>query len=61
MATVNLAYVVAAVEFVVAEIVELHRRDELEPLPEAERTVLGIRTHSLDPLKAHAQSHVSKN
>jgi hypothetical protein len=68
MATVNLAHVVAAVEFVVAEIVEppnervLHRRDELvEPLPEAERTASGIRTLSLDPLKPHAQSHVSKN
>jgi hypothetical protein len=61
MATVNLAYVVAAVEFVVAEIVELHRRDELEPLTEAERTALGIRTLSLDPLKPHAQGHVGKN
>jgi hypothetical protein len=61
MATVNLAYVVAAVEFVVAEIVELHRRDELELLTEAERIALGIRTPSLDPLKPHAQSHVGKN
>ncbi len=46
MATVNLAHVVAAVEFVVAEIAEppnekaLPRRDELEPEREAERTTL---------------------
>jgi hypothetical protein len=73
MATVNLAHVVAAVEFVVAEIAEpsnekvLHQRDEVEPLPEAEPTALGVQkspnstAHSVDPLEAHAQRHVGKN